>query len=75
MTAGSITFTFSMPGLDTAPAAGSVESIGFTTRQMLMTICSRDTGLKVVLTLFPNRLFIIEFGAGTVLVRADVAAA
>ena len=34
MTAGSMTLTFSIAGLLTAPAAGSVESIGFTTRQM-----------------------------------------
>src|SRR5512138_435329 len=69
MTAGSMTLTFNMPGLDTAPAAGSVESIGFTTRQMVMTMFSRDGMLNAVLPgqgLRPlqNRLFIIEFAVG-----------
>ena len=69
MTAGSTTFTLSMPGLDTAPAAGSVESIGFTTRQMVMTMFSRDGMLNAVLAgqgvrPLQNRLFIIEFAVG-----------
>src|SRR5690606_40776824 len=60
ITAGSITLTRRIPGSFTAPGGGSVESMGTTARQMLKTICSRDTELKLVLTSLPNRLFIIE---------------
>ena len=45
MTAGSTTLTLRTPGPVTAPAAGSVESIGLTFFQMLMTSCSRETEL------------------------------
>jgi hypothetical protein len=38
MTAGSTTFTVNIAGLFTAPAGGSVESIGVTARQMLKII-------------------------------------
>src|SRR5689334_20228360 len=70
MTAGSTTFTLSTPAPDTAaglmvvPAMGSVESIGFTARQIVKMICSRETELKLVFTASPNRLFIIEFEEG-----------
>jgi hypothetical protein len=71
MTAGSMTFTRRVAGLSAAagamvvPAIGSVESIGVNpARQMLKTICSREGELKLVFTLFPNRLFIIEFADG-----------
>ena len=71
MTAGSTTFTLSTPGLVTAPAAGSVESIGFTFFQMLITICSRETELNAVLGVhfvssfvLQNIEFIIEFAVG-----------
>jgi hypothetical protein len=69
--AGSTTFTLRTPGLDTAPAAGSVESIGFTFFQMLMMICSRETELNAVLGVhfvsslaLQNIEFIIEFAVG-----------
>src|SRR5882724_3641474 len=64
ITAGSTTFTFKVAGLSTAPSGGSAESTGVTARQMLKTICSRDTELKLVSTLSPNRLFIIELHDG-----------
>src|SRR5262245_4539744 len=64
ITAGSMTLTFRVPGLFTAPAGGSVESIGTTARQMVKMICSRETELKLVFTLLPNRLFIMELHEG-----------
>ena len=65
MTAGSMTLTVSVAGFATVPVvAGSVASIGTTWRQMSMIIFSRDTQLKLVFTLSPNRLFIIELTDG-----------
>src|SRR5262245_25503203 len=65
MTAGSMTFTFSMVGLLAAPAGGSTESHGcWPARQMSMAIFSRDTELYEVFGLSPNKLFIIEFELG-----------
>ena len=43
-----------------SPAGGTVESIGTQLRQTSITIFSRDTELKLVFGLLPNRLFIIE---------------
>src|SRR6185369_6675455 len=70
ITAGSTTFTCNVAGLFAAPSGGSTESIGFTARQMLKIICSRETELKLVSSgIFvrsapPNRLFIIELHDG-----------
>ena len=45
MTAGSMTLTVRTPGLLTAPAAGTVESIGCMRFQIVITISSRETEL------------------------------
>src|SRR5262245_25321724 len=63
MTAGSTTFTFSVAAV-VAPAGGSVESMGVTARQMVKTMFSRDTELKLVSAFEPNKLFIIELQEG-----------
>src|SRR5688572_28091808 len=60
ITAGSMTLTCSVAAPAASPAGGTVESIGTQLRQTSITIFSRDTELKLVFGLLPNRLFIIE---------------
>src|SRR5262245_50081193 len=64
ITAGSMTTSSSAAGFETAPDGGFASTPGLHSRQMLNTICSRETELKLVLTSEPKRLFIIELAEG-----------
>src|SRR5687768_7284957 len=64
ITAGSMTASSSVAGFVTAPAGGLASSTGLQARQIVNTICSRETELKLVLTFVPKRLFIIELAEG-----------